>query len=63
MLMRKVLAHLNNLSRLSASQLDKLAGNLTLRTVKKDEIVFAENEPARLVYLLISGVASVSDSS
>ncbi len=56
----KGLAHLNNLSRLSASQLDKLAGNLTLRTVKKDEIVFAQDEPARLVYLLISGVARVS---
>jgi CRP/FNR family cyclic AMP-dependent transcriptional regulator len=56
----KVLKQLKNLYRLSASQLDKLAGNLTLRTFKKDEIVFAQDEPARLVYLLISGVARVS---
>jgi CRP-like cAMP-binding protein len=56
----KVLTQLKNLSRLSASQSEKLARNLTLRTFKKDEIVFAQDEQARLVYLLISGVARVS---
>ena len=56
----KVLKQLKNLSRLSASQLDTLARNLTVRTFKKDEIVFDQDEQARLVYLLISGVARVS---
>ena len=56
----KVLKQLKNLSRLSASQLDKLASSLTVRTFKKDEIVFGQDEQARLVYLLISGVAMVS---
>ena len=56
----KVLKQLRNLSRLSASQLDKLARSLTVRTFKKDEIVFDQDEQARLVYLLISGVARVS---
>jgi CRP-like cAMP-binding protein len=56
----KVLKQLKNLSRLSASQLDKLARSLTVRTFKKDEIVFDQDEQARLVYLLISGVARVS---
>src|ERR671919_451460 len=56
----KVLKQLKNLSRLSASQLDKLARNLTVRAFKKDEIVFGQDEQARLVYLLISGVVRVS---
>ena len=56
----KVLKQLKNLCRLSAAQLDRLAGNLTVRTFKKDEIVFDQDEQARLVYLLISGVARVS---
>jgi CRP-like cAMP-binding protein len=56
----KALKQLKNLSRLSASQLDKLARNLTVRIFKKDEIVFGQEERTRLVYLLISGVARVS---
>ncbi|HEY3150979.1 MAG TPA: Crp/Fnr family transcriptional regulator [Candidatus Binatia bacterium] len=56
----KVLKQLKNLSRLSASQLDKLARSLTVRTFKKDEIVFDQDEQTRLVYLLISGVARIS---
>ena len=56
----KVLKQLENLSRLSVSQLDKLADSLAVRNFKKDEIVFAQDEQARLVYLLISGVARVS---
>lgn len=56
----KALAQLKNLSRLSASQLDKLARNLAMRTFKKNEIVFAQDERAKLVYLLIAGVARVS---
>jgi len=56
----KVLKQLKNLSRLSAAQLDKIARNLTVRTFKKDEIVFDQDEHAWLVYLLISGVARVT---
>ncbi|MGH7874253.1 MAG: Crp/Fnr family transcriptional regulator [Candidatus Binatia bacterium] len=55
----KGLKQLDNLSRLSTSQLDKVAAILTVRNFKKDEVVFAQNEQARLVYLLISGVARV----
>jgi CRP-like cAMP-binding protein len=56
----KVLKQLENLSRLSASQLDRLAVSLAVRNFKKDEMVFAQDEEASLVYLLISGVARVS---
>jgi CRP-like cAMP-binding protein len=56
----KVLTQLKNLSRLSASHLEKLARNLSVRSFKKDEIIFAQDEQARLVYLLISGVVRVS---
>src|SRR5688572_20866332 len=59
----KFLKQVKNLSRLSAAQLDKLARNLTVRTFKKDEIVFGQDEQARLVYLLISGVARVCYTS
>ena len=59
----KVLKQLKNLYRLSASQLDRLAGNLTVRTFKKDEIIFDQDERAGLVYLLVSGVAKVSYNS
>jgi CRP/FNR family transcriptional regulator len=52
----KFLKQVKNLSRLSASQLDGLARNLTVRTFKKDELIFAQDEQARLIYLLISGV-------
>ncbi len=56
----KVLRQLKNLSLLSTAQLDKIAGHLTIRNFKKDEIVFDQDEEARLVYLLISGIARVS---
>jgi CRP/FNR family cyclic AMP-dependent transcriptional regulator len=56
----KALKQLKNLSRLSVFQLDKIASNLTVRTFKKDEIVFGQDEQSRLVYLLISGVVRVS---
>jgi CRP/FNR family transcriptional regulator len=56
----KSLRQLESLSRLSTAQLDKLAAQLTVRNFKKDEIVFDQDEDAKLVYLLISGVARVS---
>lgn len=56
----KVLRQLKNAYRLSTSQLDRLAANLTPKIFKKDQIVFDQDERASLVYLLISGVARVS---
>ena len=56
----KGLKQLKNLEHLSVSQLDVLAKNLTVRTYKKDEIIFDQGEPARFAYLLISGVARIS---
>jgi len=56
----KILKQLKNVDGLSTSQLDRLARNLTVKTFKKDEIVFDQEEQAKLVYLLISGVVRVS---
>jgi CRP-like cAMP-binding protein len=56
----EVLKQLKNLDRLSPAQLDRIAQNLTVKTFKKGEIVFAQDEPATLVYLLILGVVRVS---
>lgn len=56
----KALKQLKNFNRLSSSQLDKLAQNLTVRVFKKDETVFDQDERARLLYLVISGVVRVS---
>jgi len=56
----KILKQLKNVDGLSSSQLDKLVRSLTVKTFKKDEMVFDQEEPAKLVYLLISGVAGSS---
>lgn len=56
----KTLRQLKSLRRLRTSQLDRLARHLTVRTFKKEEIIFDQDEQARLVYLIISGVARVS---
>lgn len=56
----KIIQRLENVYGLSASQLDELAKNLTARNLKKGQIVFEQDEQAKLVYLLLSGVASVS---
>jgi CRP/FNR family transcriptional regulator, cyclic AMP receptor protein len=56
----KSLKQLSNLRHLSSAQLDRLAKNLTVKNFTKDETVFDQDERARLVYLMISGVARVS---
>ena len=56
----KALKQLKNLNRLSNSQLDELAKNLTVRVFKKDETIFDQDERARLLYLVISGVVRLS---
>jgi len=56
----KNLQELKNLSSFSLSQLEKFADNLSVRNYRKNEIVFDQDQEAKLVYLVISGVARVS---
>ena len=56
----KALQQLKNLAGFSATHLKKLADNLSVKTVAKNEIVFNQGDDAKLVYLLLSGVAKVS---
>jgi signal-transduction protein with cAMP-binding, CBS, and nucleotidyltransferase domain len=58
----KILKQFKNIYGLSASQLDGLAKNLTVRNFRKDEIVFDQDERATLVYLLVSRIVRVSYS-
>jgi len=55
-----VLKQLRNVDGLSKAQLEGLAANLSVKTFAKDQIILDQDEPARLVYLLMSGVARVS---
>lgn len=59
----KVLEPLKNFASFPATQLEKLAANLSLKTFAKNEIVFDQDEEARLIYLLLSGVARLSHIS
>ncbi|HWP60115.1 MAG TPA: Crp/Fnr family transcriptional regulator [Candidatus Acidoferrales bacterium] len=56
----KSLQQLKDLARFPLSQLERLAAALTVRQLRKNEIVFDQDEPARLIYLLLSGVVRVS---
>lgn len=56
----KTLQQLKNLAGFSRSQLKKLADNLSLETAAKNEIVFDQGDDAKLVYLLLAGVAKLS---
>jgi CRP-like cAMP-binding protein len=56
----KNLQQLKNLAKFSPEQLAKLADHCTVRTFERSEIIFDQDEHARLVYLLLSGVVSVS---
>jgi CRP-like cAMP-binding protein len=56
----KTLQQLKNLAGFSATQLEKLADNLSVETAAKNEIVFDQGDDAKLVYLLLSGVAKLS---
>jgi CRP-like cAMP-binding protein len=59
----KILQQLKKVYGLSSSQIEKLARNLTIRNFKKGQIVFEQDDEAKLVYVLLSGVASVSYNS
>ena len=54
------LRQLKNLASFSASQLEHLASNLSIKTFDKNEIVFGQDEEARVIYLLLSGIVRVS---
>jgi CRP/FNR family cyclic AMP-dependent transcriptional regulator len=56
----KDLQQLRNLASFSMTQLEKLAANLSIKTFDKSEIVFDQDEEARFIYLLLSGIIRVS---
>ena len=56
----KVLQQFKDLSSYPLPQLEKLAANLAIRQFKKNKIIFDQDEEAKLVYLLLSGVIRVS---
>ena len=56
----KDLQKLKNLVSFSAAQLEKLAASLFIKTFKKREIVFDQDEEAKLIYFALSGIVRVS---
>jgi CRP/FNR family transcriptional regulator len=56
----KNLQRLKSLAAFNLSQLEKFAENLVIKTYKKNEIIFDQDEEAKLVYLSISGVVRVT---
>src|SRR5687767_1885192 len=59
----KALQQLKTLSSVPLPQLEKLAAHLAVKHLKKNEIIFDQDESATLVYLLLSGVVMVSYNS
>ncbi|HEY6364383.1 MAG TPA: Crp/Fnr family transcriptional regulator [Candidatus Binatia bacterium] len=56
----KHLQQLKNLASFSTTRLEKLASSLAIKTYGKNEIVFDQDEEARFIYLLLSGIVRVS---
>jgi len=56
----QALQQLKDLSSYPLPQLEKLAAKLSIRPFKKNKIIFDQDEDARLVHLLISGVVKFS---
>jgi CRP-like cAMP-binding protein len=56
----KGLQNLEILTAFSATQLEKLARALSIKTFKKNEIVFDQDEEARFIYFALSGIVRVS---
>jgi CRP-like cAMP-binding protein len=54
------LKRLKGLAAFSSPQLQKLANSLSIRHLKKHQIIFDQDEEAKLVYLVISGVVRCS---
>ncbi|HTN69687.1 MAG TPA: Crp/Fnr family transcriptional regulator [Methylomirabilota bacterium] len=56
----ETLQELKTLSSFSRRQLEELARNLAVKTYHKDTVIFEQDEDAKLVYLILSGVVRVS---
>ena len=56
----KDLQQLKNLASFSISHLEKLAVNLQIKNLEKNDVVFNQGEKANSLYLLLSGVIRVS---
>ena len=56
----KVLTELKNLSGIPAARLESLSHNLTVKAFRKNERIFGQGEKAKVVYLLLAGVITVS---
>jgi CRP/FNR family cyclic AMP-dependent transcriptional regulator len=56
----KFLKQLNDLSAFSLSRLEQLAVNISVRNLKKNELVFDQDEEAKLVYILLTGIIRLS---
>lgn len=56
----KDLQKLKTLASFSATQLEKLASNLLIKTFKKNDIIFDPDEEAKFIYLSLSGIVRVS---
>lgn len=56
----KNLQQLKNLASFSISHLERLAANLQIKHLEKNDVVFNQGEKANFVYLLLSGVIRVS---
>src|SRR4030095_13489007 len=56
----KILRQMKNLAGFSETHLKKLAANLSVVSAAKNQIVFDQGDDAKLVYLLLSGVAKLS---
>jgi CRP/FNR family cyclic AMP-dependent transcriptional regulator len=56
----KELQRLKSLIGFSTARLDRLAANLVVKTFNKDAIVIDQEEEAKFIYLLLSGIIKVS---
>ncbi len=53
----KTIAQFKSLGSFSVPQLERLARSLSIKSYKKGENIFEQEEEAKLIYLLVSGVA------
>jgi CRP/FNR family cyclic AMP-dependent transcriptional regulator len=56
----KSLKQLKDLSAMPLSRLERLAENLSIKSFNKNELVFDQDEEAKFVYILLSGVVQLS---
>ncbi len=56
----KDLQQLKTLASFPANQLERLASNLSIKTFKRNEIIFDQDEEAKFIYVLLSGIVRVA---